>query len=139
MLVGLVIAMGLMIFRDVTLPPDQPVREAIAAADAMAQPGYQLLVGFATAHECVALYGREARNHTIAAGSAIPAFLRCEQDALKATGHKPWVIVSYESMMQDFDSDFWLYFRANYRLVLRLDGRVTPVAIYSPREGESSN
>jgi hypothetical protein len=44
------------------------------------------------------------------------------------------LVVSFEFLIRDFDPDAWAYLRLHYRLVERLPGRVSPVAVYAPRE-----
>jgi len=130
---GVLAAAGWMSFCDVLIPPNQPVREAIGVADRLAPPGAKIVVAFLTAPESVTLYGSEAGYHEVGAAPGIPFFLSAESAAIKSTGSKPWVVISYEKMVYDVSHGFWGYFNQNYRLVERLPGRISPVGIYAPR------
>jgi hypothetical protein len=138
MVIGVLAAGVWMSFCDVLIPPNQPVREAIGRADQLAPAGAKIVVAFLTAGESVTLYGSEAGYHEVSAAPGIPFFLSGESAAIKSTGGKPWVVISYEKMVYDVSHDFWGYFNENYRLVARLPGRISPVGIYAPR-GESGD
>jgi hypothetical protein len=134
MLSGVFVIAAWMIFCDIVIPPNQPVREAIRLADHLAPPKTEIVVAFLTAPESVALYGHEAVGHEVTAAPAIPFFLSSERAAIQTTGRKPWVVMSYEYLVHDVSGDFWSQFNQNYCLVTRLPGRISPVAIYAPRD-----
>jgi hypothetical protein len=121
-------------FRDVVLLPSQPIRGAIAQADLMAPPGTGIVVAFLAAEDSVRFYGPLAKSHRVVATPRTSDFLQAEQDARSVYGHAPWLVLSYEGMVHDGAPQFWQYIQANYQLRARLPGRITPVAIYAPRD-----
>jgi len=121
-------------FRDIVLLPSQPIREAIGQADMMAPADSRILVAFLAAEDSVRFYGRNASGHRVLATPRTSDFLQAEQDARSIYGHPPWLVLSYEAMVHDGAPRFWQYIQANYQLKARLPGRITPVAIYAPRD-----
>jgi hypothetical protein len=134
MLFVMVPALAWFTYLDIVLLPSQPIREAIEQADAMAPPGATISVGFLAAEESVTLYGKNARRHRVIATRAPVEFLQAEDAGRQQTGQTPWLIISYEQMVHDTAPLFWEYIQANYELKVRLPGRISPVAIYAPRQ-----
>ncbi len=138
--IAVILLLAWMGLRDAIMPPNQPVREAIALADHLAPAGERIMIGYLGAREAAYLYGDEAATHEVVAGHDVPRWLAAEQQALAETGHLPWVVILYEDLARRRDAGpedsrgLWTHLIENYRLVARLDGRITPVAIYSPRE-----
>jgi hypothetical protein len=124
---------GWMVWVDLRMPPEQPVREAIALADRLAPPGAPVLVAYLSAGESARLYGGVATRHTVAAADAPPAVAAAEAWSLRTTGHLPWLVVSFEFFLRDASPPAWQSLQARYRLVARLPGRTSPVAVYAPR------
>jgi hypothetical protein len=133
MVVVVVSASGWFIYRDIVLLPSQPIRDAIVLADTVVPADTEISVGFLVADESVKLYGSSAPHHVVTATPGPVAFLRQEQEGKKGTGHLPWLVMSYEEMVRRTTPQFWAYIQANYELRNRLPGRISPVAIYAPR------
>lgn len=129
---------GWMAWRNVVFLPNQPIREAIALADQLAPPRAQLMTVYLGARESAALYADQAPDRVLLAAPDLPTWRSGEASAIASTGALPWVVISYENRAcrRDRDADslgVWTHLTQNYRFVRRLDGRVTPVAIYAPR------
>jgi hypothetical protein len=131
---GSAAALGWLIWATLTMPPDQPVREAIAEADRLAPSGGTVVVAFFTADEAVRLYRGAAEHHDLLAAATPPAAADAEARSLRATGHRPWLVVSFEFLLHDLRPDVWRSLTTHFRLVERLPGRTTPVAIYEPAD-----
>jgi hypothetical protein len=123
-----------MVWIDFQMPPDQPIREAIAIADHQAPRDHQLVVAFLTADQAGMLYRDRAQDHPLIVAPSPRAFFAAERRARKDTTHLPWIIISYESIVRDAAPGSWAEVTRQYRLVERLAGRVSGVAIYAPRE-----
>ena len=126
---------------DVRMPPNEPVREAMARADALAPPDHAIVIGSLGAREAAYLYGYEIAHHDMTTGHNMPLLLAAEQRVIDATGHKPWIVMLYEDLARRRDRrdqqdirGMWTHLMKNYYLKQRLPGRVAPVAIYAPRE-----
>jgi len=138
--VGIVLLITWMGLRDSAMPANQPIREGIQLADHLAPAGYDLMVGYLGAREAAYLYGDEAPGHLVLAGHDAPRWAASEDRAERETGHRPWVIIFYEDLARrrnDGPEDsrgLWVHLMKNYRLVTRLPGRISPVAIYEPKE-----
>jgi hypothetical protein len=138
--VGVILLITWMGMRDSAMPANQPIREGIQLADHLAPAGYDLMVGYLGAREAAYLYGDEAPGHLVLAGHDAPRWAASEERAERETGHRPWVIIFYEDLARrrnDGPEDsrgLWVHLMKNYRLVTRLPGRISPVAIYEPRE-----
>lgn len=113
----------------VRLPPDQPVREGIAAAERLAPPGEAVVVAFLSAGDAAHFYGGGRARAADSPGE----FYRAEAEAVRTTGRRPWVVVSFEDLLGTVSPPTWDYLRANYQAVERLPGRVTAVTVYAPR------
>jgi hypothetical protein len=130
----------LMLRWDVEMLPNQQVREAVAVADRLAPPGGPIVVAYVGDLETTALYGEEAPRHAVLPAYDAAAFERVTSSARAADGRLPWVVVLFEGLARDRGrSDptiggLWRDIATHYRLVARLDGRVSPVAIYAPRD-----
>ncbi len=138
--VGVGLLVTWMALRDATMPANQPIREGIRLADHLAPPGYDLMVGYLGAREAAFLYGEQSGGHLVLAGHDGPTWIAGEERAIRETGHRPWVVIFYEDLARrrnDGPEDsrgVWVHLMKNYRLVTRLPGRVSAVAIYEPRE-----
>jgi len=91
-------------YRDITLLPSQPIREAIVQADATAPPGVPIVVAFLTAEDSARVYHDQAIRHQLIAAAGPSGFLRAEQSV--AGVRRPWVILSYEYMVSDTSPSF---------------------------------
>jgi hypothetical protein len=141
---GMVLLLGWMVMRNIAMPPNEPIREAIALADRLAPPGSDIMIGFLGAREALALYGQESVHHDLLVGPDIQWWQICETVALANTRRRPWVVMPYEDLARrrnDGPEDsrgLWVHLMKNYRLVTRLPGRISPVAIYEPRPDPNS-
>jgi hypothetical protein len=126
-----VLLVGLMVWWDVRMPVNQPVREAVALADRLAPPGVPIVIAYVGDLETTLLYGNQAATHDV-----LPAF---DAAALDRIGGGAWVVMLFEQMARDRAASdpaaagVWRELTTRYRLVARLDGRVSPVAVYAPR------
>jgi hypothetical protein len=139
-IVGVALLLSLMGWFDVTQLPNQPVREAIALADKLAPPGVRIVVTYIGARESASLYIDRVKHHQLEAAHDMPRFVAAEQEAVLETGRRPWLIVLYEDLARrrnhgaEDSAGLWTTLVKEYRVVERLPGRVSPVAIYAPRE-----
>jgi len=136
---GFAILIGWQIQQDVTMPPNQPIREGIQLADKIVPPDRDILIVYLGARESMALYGDT--QHQLLPGPDVTWMLDMQRQELRQTGHLPWVIIFYEQLARDRDPQpgdahgMWRSLMANYHLAHeRLPGRLTPVAIYAPNE-----
>jgi len=126
--------------RDAAMLPNEPVREALLRADELAPPGERIVLTYLGAMEAAQLYGGEASAHEIGFAHDLPHLLAAEERSLVASTQRPWLIVPYEDLMRRRNNGapetrgMWTHLVRNYRLVTRLPGRITPVAIYAPRD-----
>ncbi len=127
------VILGWLLWAGLSMPPEQPAREAIRRADRLAPAGRRILVAFMSADRSAASYGRDCA-HPVESAESPMKFARAEAALMRADGRRPWLVVSFEFLIRDFDPDAWAYLRLHYRLVERLPGRVSPVAVYAPRE-----
>jgi hypothetical protein len=136
MLITLAVATGWFVFRDIVLLPSQPAREAMLQADASAPPHTQIEMALLTASDSARIYGNQTvHQHELIVANSPGDFVAAEHTAIEKTGHRPWVILSYEYMPHDLSPRFWDYFQAHYELQSRLPGRISAVGIYKPRGG----
>ena len=125
---------GWMAWTGFTLPPDQPIREALQLADQLAPAGTPITAAFLNADGGERWYGDRVSHHPLSSATTPAAFIASEARTLAATGHRPWLVISYEYLVHDYAPDAWLYLTSRYRVVTRLPGRITSVAIYAPRD-----
>ncbi len=135
------VAAGLLVVQmvrwDVAMLPNQPVREAMAAADRLAPPGRSMVVAYLGADETVLCYGNSVDRAVLPAPDT-ESFRDLTDDAEARTGRRPWVVVLFEAMARDRHAglpgtgDLWPTLTAHYHLAARLPGRLTPVAVYAP-------
>jgi hypothetical protein len=137
---GVALLLALMGWFDVTQLPNQPVREAIALADKLAPPGVRIVVTYIGARESASLYIAKVEHHQIEAAHDMRRLVAAEQQAVLDTGRRPWLIVLYEDLARrrnrgpEDSAGLWTTLVKEYRLKERLPGRVSPVAIYAPRD-----
>ena len=127
--------------RDARMLPNQPAREALVQADAMAPAGSGILIASLGAQDSADVYGNKVVRHELRVAPDAPSLLDEEQRIIDETGRKPWIVILYEDLARRRDHrpqvsnrGLWTHIIKNYQLVTRLDGRVSPVAIYAPRE-----
>ena len=137
-LAAIVICVAAMIGQDLRLLPHQPVRDALAAADHLAPAGCDLMVGYLGATETAYLYGPQ-QSHRVLFGPDQKQWLAAEVVARRETGSNPWVVISYEDLLlrrlnEPTTRGLWLHLQRDYDCVLRLPGRISPVAVYKPRD-----
>jgi hypothetical protein len=142
--VALALALTWMGIRDVAMLPNAPVREAIQQADQLAPPGQRVVTTYLGAMEAAQLYGGDiSRPAGIRFAHDMPHLLAVEEQSLVETTRRPWLVVPFEDLLRRRNNGapetrgMWTHLLRNYRLVVRLPGRVTPVAIYAPRDGAS--
>jgi hypothetical protein len=137
---GVVLLLALLGWSDVNQLPNQPVRDAIALADKVAPPGVRIVMTYIGARESASLYMDRAAHHQIDAAHDMPRLAAAEQAAVLETGRRPWLIVLYEDLARrrnreaEDSAGLWTTLVKEYRVVERLPGRVSPVAIYRPRD-----
>jgi hypothetical protein len=136
---GLATLVGWQVMQDVTMPPNQPIRDGIELAEKIVPPGHDILVVYLAARESIALYGNG--DPRLLAGPDAKYMVAMEQKSLAETGHLPWVLIYFEQIARERDwatpetRGMWRNLMANYHLAAqRLPGRLTPVAIYAPNE-----
>jgi hypothetical protein len=135
MIAVVIFAGGWFIFRDVVLLPAQPVREALMLADSAAPANSDIVLALLTSSESAKIYGKETiHHHPLIVADDPHAFAQAERAAIEKTGHRPWVVLSFEYMPHDLRPDFWRYFVQHYQLQTRLSGRISPVAVYRPAD-----
>jgi len=135
---GLVTLVGWQILQDVTMPPNQPIREGIQLAEKTVPSNRDILILYLGARESIALYGDSPR---LLAGPDTASMIAMQQKSLRETGHLPWVAIYYERLAAERDSGppetrgIWRSLMMNYHLAApRLPARLTPIAIYAPNE-----
>jgi len=140
---GFATLIGSQIQLNINMPPNQPIREGIALAYKIVPPNRDILVLYLGARESVALYGSAAPHHPLLPGPDVQSMLAMEQKSLCDTGHLPWVVIFFEAIARDRNDDgsetrgMWTHLLARYHLAApRLDGRLTPLAIYAPKEAQ---
>jgi hypothetical protein len=136
---GLSTLIGWQVMQDVTMPPNQPIREGIQLADRIVPPGRDILIVYIGARESIALYGET--RHPLLAGPDVKWTVAMQQKALVETGHLPWVLIYFEQLARDRDIEppesrgMWTNLMIHYHLAApRLPARLTPIAIYAPNE-----
>jgi hypothetical protein len=136
---GLITLVGWQLQQDITMPPNQPVREGIQLADRVVPPGRDILILYLGARESMALYGQT--HHQLLAGPDTDAMMRMQAKSLDETGHLPWIVICFEQLARDRDlfppetRGMWTNLMTNYHLAgPRLPARLTPIAIYAPNE-----
>ncbi len=135
---SLALLLGLMVWWDVHLPPNQQVREALSLADRSAPKDGPIVVAYIGALETTALYAGAAPGHALLPALDADAFERAEAEGRAENGRLPWVVILFEQMARDRSrtdpatAGLWRALSTRYRPIARLDGRVTPVAIYAP-------
>jgi hypothetical protein len=141
---GVALLLALMGWFDVTQLPNQPVREAISLADKVAPPGVRIVMTYIGARESASLYIDRVTHHQIEAAHDMPRLVAAEQQAVLETGRRPWLIVLYEDLARrrnrgaEDSAGLWTTLVKEYQVVERLPGRVSPVAIYAPRDDAGS-
>jgi hypothetical protein len=121
-----------MVRLDLTMPPSQPIREALAMVDQVLPPQQPVIAALLTAPQSVALYGPLVTQHPLVVAATIPAFLQAEAQVISATGQRPGLVMSYEYLVRELQPDFWNYISLHYKLVERLPGRLSAVSVYEP-------
>jgi hypothetical protein len=122
---------------DVTILPQQPIREGIQSADRIVPPGRDIMVLYLAARESIVLYGNT--SHLLLAAPDTTSMVSMEQRAVAETGHLPWVIIFYEKLAMERVSaapetrGLWTNLITLYDVDSRLPGRMTPVTIYRPK------
>jgi hypothetical protein len=120
------------------------VREAVALADRLAPKDGPIAIAYVGAFETCTLYSAVAPDHPLLPALDGDQLTRVEGLGRAANGRLPWVIILFEQMARDRSATdagtagLWRELTTRYRLVARLDGRVTPVAVYAPREGAAT-
>jgi hypothetical protein len=138
---GLAAMLIFLVRLDVLMPPNQPIREGIEAADVQVPPGRDIVVLYLGARESIAFYSTSAPKHTLIAAPDEPAMIAATRQSLAQTGHLPWVLIYFEQQAKARDSEpgdvrgLWSNLDRNYHLVSRLPARLGPVALYAP-DGE---
>jgi hypothetical protein len=141
---GVALLLAWMVVRDAKQLPDQPIREAIVAADQVAPPGVRIVLTYIGAREAAYLYGPRATRHAIDAAHDMPRLLEAEQRAVLETGQRPWLVVFYEELARQRDAGpedsrgLWTHLIKQYRLVARLPGRISPVLVCAPATTQPS-
>ncbi len=134
---GFLVLIGWQIAEDVTLLPQQPIREGLQQAIQLVPKDRDIMVLYLGARESIALYGDDSPR--LLAAPDATSMRKMQQRSLDETGHLPWVIIFYEklAMQRNFDSGdargLWTNLVTLYDERARLPGRLTPVAIYSPK------
>ncbi len=132
---ALVVLLGLLGRWDLTMPPNQPVREAMQWADRHAPPGRPIVVAGIGADDVLECYAGDAPDHALLPGTTDDLFRQAVVAAGGRTGRLPWVVILFEAVARERDPlGLWRDLSTHYRPVARLDGRVTPVAVYAPRD-----
>jgi hypothetical protein len=131
---ALVAALAWQSWNTFSMPPEQPIRDAIELADKLAPADQSLLVAFLNADDAVRFYGKRAMRHPIGAAATPPAFFTAQAASLQNTGRLPWLVISFEFIVRDFSPASWTELSQHYRVVARLPGRISPVAIYASLE-----
>jgi hypothetical protein len=104
--------------------PAQPVYEAIAAAeDHVAESGGTIVGVYLSADEARAVYQPEP---PMLVAYDLPALQRMEQERPKPL----WAIVFYPQFLNRDRPELMQHLAANYQLVQRFDGRISPVILY---------
>jgi hypothetical protein len=142
-ILGLLTLIGWQTVQDVSMPPNQPIREGIHLADQIVPPGRDILILYLGARESIALYGDT--RHELLPGPDTATMLAMQRKAIVETGHLPWVVIFFERLARDRDlagesgstetRGLWRSLMVNYHLATaRLPARLTPIAIYAPNE-----
>ncbi len=139
--VGLAAVLIFWLTLDVTMLPNQPIREGIEAADAAVPPGRDIVVLYLGARESIGFYSTSAPRHTLIAAPDEPAMIAATRKALAQTGDLPWVLIYFEDQAKARDSEpgdvhgLWSNLVRNYHPVMQLPARFGEVALYAP-DGE---
>jgi hypothetical protein len=138
-ILGFVTLISWQILQDVTMPPNQPIREGIQLADRIVPPDREIMVLYLGARESIALYCDT--RHRLLPAPDIKTMVAMQQKSLRENGHLPWVIIFFEEIARDRDlgppetRGLWRSLMAHYHLAgPRLPARLTPIAIYAPNE-----
>ena len=138
-LLGLVTLISWQMLQDISMPPNQPIREGIQLADRVVPPGRAILVLYLGARESIALYGQT--RHELLAGPDALTMMQMQKKSLADTGHLPWILIYFEQLARDRDlgpaetRGMWTNLMTNYHLAgPRIPARLTPIAIYAPNE-----
>ena len=135
---GLVVLLGLMGWWDAHPLPNQPVREALALADRLAPPDGPIVVAYIGAFETTDVYGAAAPGHVLLPAIDAAQLRAAQAEGRAENGRLPWVVILFERMARDRSradpgtAGLWRELSTHYRLIARLDGRVSPVAVYAP-------
>ncbi len=132
---GAVVLLALFARWDGTMPPNQPVREAMRWANRHAPPGRPIVVAYIGANEVPDCYGGDVPDHALLPAPTGDLFRDCLAATRGRTGRLPWVVVLFEDLARDRNQHgLWTDLWGHYRPVARFDGRLTPVAVYAPRD-----
>ncbi len=141
--VGAAALLGTLVSADITMPPNQPIREAMHLADQLAPPGRDILFLYGGSAESVTLYRNQVPHHHLLAALTADQMLRAQQRAIDQTGHLPWIVIIYEKIALSRDlpgneeHGLWRSLAAHYHLAVpRMVGRVSPIAIYAPNQDQ---
>jgi hypothetical protein len=135
---GIFVLVGWQVMQDVTLLPQQQIREGIQLIDKMTPPGRDIMVLYLGARETADLYGNT--THRLLPAPDTRSMIFMEKKAIADTGHLPWVIIYYEKLARDRDvlgppetRGLWTNLVTLYDADVSLPGRLTPVTIYRPK------
>ncbi len=134
---GVLVLLSWDLSADLSLLPQQPIREGIELVDKIAPPDRDVMVLYLGARESVVLYGNT--KHRLLPAPDGKTMRIMMQKSLDDTGQLPWVIIYYEKLAKDRNFDrsdargLWTNLIKLYDLKIRLPGRLTPVAIYQPK------
>jgi hypothetical protein len=135
---GLFTLIGWQVLQDVTLLPQQQIREGIQLIDKIAPPGRDIMVLYLGARETAVLYGNT--THRLLPAPDTRSMIFMEKKAIAETGHLPWVIIFYEKLARDRDfvgpretRGLWTNLVTLYDAGPTLPGRLAPVTIFRPK------
>jgi hypothetical protein len=138
--IGIVTLIGWQAQQDITLLPQQQIREGIQLIDKLAPPGRDIMVLYLGARETAVLYGNT--THRLLPAPDARSMIFMEKKSIADTGHLPWVIIYYEKLARDrnFGSPetrgLWTNLVTLYDTEVSLPGRLTAVAIFKPKSEE---
>ncbi len=124
---------------DLTMLPNQPIREGIRQADQIAPAGRGIILLYTGSKPAAQLYRTEAPRHLLVPVTDLAEFQSAERDLRQTTGFSPWVVIFYEQLARERNTGppetrgIWTELIRNYHLAApRIAGRIAPVAVYCP-------
>ena len=132
---GVVVLVVQMAVWDAVALPNQPIRDAMQWVDRHAPPDRAVVLATLGGVEAYQLYELDVPDHAVIPAPTAALLHWTESAVLQNTGRLPWVVTPFEPLGKDADSvAVRADLAARYVRVARFEGRLSPVAVYAPRD-----